>query len=465
MKTNKISFLIIASIFALLALSTIQGYLVMNSYQLKKDAFILETDKALEGFELLTVIDSISDIWNEDLKNSINDYKSERISKAEAFESFFSKVNRLNSVHKIFYDRYLKQLNLGYHVDYQKRISEIIIFDGKKADTIFPINNSNSKTLFGVNFDIKNGYQVNKSTWVTQNEYIHEKDGEVITDVYDLHVRTLNYIQIKDWKTIVLNRMMLLLIASFSIFLFVIGLLFYSIKKLISQKKIGDIKTDFINNITHELKTPLATLSIATKSLQNESIKKVPEAFDNTVNIIERQNNRLQKLIDQVMTNSLSSSQLVLRKEKVVDNQYFNNLIEDFKLSVHLKNVVLESEISSKDVLLRLDTFHFSTAILNVLDNAVKYGVDKTKIVLKTELKNNNYIISVLDNGIGIPEKNQQQIFDKFYRVSVGDVHDVKGLGLGLYYTNQIIKAHNGSISIKSTLNKGTTFTIKIPVN
>jgi signal transduction histidine kinase len=278
-------------------------------------------------------------------------------------------------------------------------------------------------------------------------------------------VKTEQRIVIKDWKTIVVQRMSFLLIASVIIFLFVIGLLYYSIKNLITQKKTSEVKTDFINNITHELKTPLATLSIATKSLKNETIITNKEAFSSTLNIVERQSNRLQKLIDQVLTNSLSSDAIVLSKETMSDNNYFSELIQDFILAHQHSDIEIINEVCAPEVMLRIDRFHFTTALNNILENAVKYGKENTRITVKTDCKNGNYHITIGDNGIGISEKDQEHIFDKFYRVGDGNVHDVKGLGLGLYYTSQIIGAHEGRIAIQSELGTGTTFHIKIPVN
>jgi len=462
---NKITVLIIASVLGLLALSSIQAYLISNTYELKKKAFIKETDDALEGMHNKNVLDSLSNVWKEDLRNHLNDYKSNRITKAEVLSRFFTKTDSLNTSHEISYRKVLKKINLGYDVDYKQELTSIIIIDGNDLDTIYPAKAELKNKIFGKDFNTEDGHRINTSSWYTESEYIHLKDGEIITDTFDLEVKTISYIQIIDWKRIVYGRMAALFIGSLLVFLLVIGLFYYSIKNLITQKKIAEIKTDFINNITHELKTPLATLSIATKTLTNDAIQANSNAFKKTIDIVDRQNERLQKLIDQVMTNSLSNEDIVLNKEQVIDNRYFNNIIEDFKLSKQHNNLKIKNEIHNSEILLRLDKFHFATAILNILENAVKYGNKEPEITIKTELKNGNYCLIISDNGIGISEKNQNHLFDKFYRVGDGDVHDVKGLGLGLYYTNQIIKAHKGTIKVDSELAKGTTFNIKIPTN
>lgn len=462
---NKISILIIASVFGLLALSSIQAYLISNTYELKKKVFIKETDRALDGIHNKNGLDSLSSVWKEDLRNHLNDYKSNRISKDEVLNIFFKKTESLNSLHSAIYNEELKKVNLGYDVKYKQDLISIIIIEGSRLDTIYPLKNEMRTKIFGHDFNATDGHQFNITTWYTESEYIHYIDDRIITDNYDLEVKNVSYIQIQNWKHIVYRRMAVLFIGSLLLFLFVIGLLYYSIKNLVTQKKIAEIKTDFINNITHELKTPLATLSIASKSLKNDSIISNTNAFKNTLNIVDRQNERLQKLIDQVMTNSLSNDEIVLHREQVIDNEYFNNIIEDFKLSKQHNKLNITNEILQEEIILRLDKFHFATAIINILENAVKYSNNQPEVMIKSELKNGNYCLSIRDNGIGISEKNQKHLFDKFFRISDGNIHDVKGLGLGLYYTSQIIKAHEGIISLKSEVNKGSTFNIKIPIN
>ena len=226
----------------------------------------------------------------------------------------------------------------------------------------------------------------------------------------------------------------------------------------------ADVKTDFINNITHELKTPLATLSIASRSLRNKEIVSNSEAFDNTVTIIERQNKRLHKLVDQVMNNTLGSEELELKIEKVDDSEYLITLINDFKLLHQDKNIKINYSIEVRPVQLHIDRFLMTTAINNILDNAVKYNNDSIHISLETKLENDNYYITISDNGKGIKERDQKRIFEKFYRVNTGDVHDVKGLGLGLFYASQIVKAHQGKITINSREGLGTSFIIALPV-
>jgi signal transduction histidine kinase len=462
---NKTTLLIIVACFAILGLSAIQGYLIRNAYQLEKEVFLDETNEAMSGIHTKKEIEDLFQVLNEALEYDISDLKNGRMTNAQILKNLSTLSDSLNVLHQEYYKEELLKIGLDYAVKYKANITSIIVYEGSKVDTILPTVGVKKSFLFGENFNEDTAISINTSRLFDENDYIFASEDAIVTRTFDYEVRSERLILIEDYNSIVFERMSLLLIASSLIFLIVVGLFYYSIKNLITQKKNSDIKTDFINNITHELKTPLATLSIATKSLKNDAIKNNETAFDNTLNIVTRQSDRLQKLVDQVLNNSLSSESIALNREQIIDNQYFKELVEDFKLSTQRKDLLIENKVYPEEVLLRIDRFHFNTALLNILENAVKYGKEHTKITLKTELRNAHYHIVIEDNGIGISEKNKQHVFDKFYRVSDGNVHDVKGLGLGLYYTYQIIKAHNGRIWVDSELNKGTTFNIKIPIN
>ena len=302
---------------------------------------------------------------------------------------------------------------------------------------------------------------------MTEHDYEHKLDEKMnINQQFYLRFETTDYMNINGWKKIVLKRMYGIFAIALSLFLFVFGLLYYSIKNLIKQKKIADVKTDFVNNITHELKTPLATLTLATKMLSNNTVKQNEIVLNQTVQTIERQNKRLQKLIDQVLDNSLGYQEIKLKKEEVKINDYLNTVLDDFLLSVKDKNVSIKRDFTKSNIqnltsnILKIDKFYFTTAILNILENAVKYNGNEIKI--NSQIKD-KFTLSIKDNGIGISKKEQKNLFEKFYRVANKDVHNVKGLGLGLYYTNQIIKAHSGEIKVNSEEQKGTEFVIEIP--
>ena len=267
------------------------------------------------------------------------------------------------------------------------------------------------------------------------------------------------YVSVANWEQIILGRMTTILILSILSMLVLVTLFVIAIKALIQQKKVSDVKTDFINNITHELKTPLTTLSVSTKMLAREDVKENETVFKAVLDTVNRQNVRLQNIIDQVMSNSLGFEEIELQKEKVKTTTLLQTIIADFNLAY--PNVQILHEFNSNEVTLNLDKFHLTTAINNVLENAVKYGCQNITIV--TSQENEMFNISIKDDGIGIAKTKQPLLFEKFYRVEQGNLHNTKGLGLGLYYVDQIIKAHQGSVKVVSELGKGAAFTISIP--
>jgi signal transduction histidine kinase len=250
-----------------------------------------------------------------------------------------------------------------------------------------------------------------------------------------------------------------ILVLSVLSMLVLVSLFVIAIKALIQQKKVNDVKTDFINNITHELKTPLTTLGVSTKMLARQEVKENEAVFNKVLDTVNRQNNRLQDIIDQVLSNSLGFEKIDLQKEKLKAANLLQTIIADFHLA--FPKVQIHNNIQHSDTILHLDKFHLTTAINNVLENAVKYGCQN--ITLVTSEENGMFHISIQDDGIGIAKTKQSLLFEKFYRVEQGNLHNTKGLGLGLYYVDQIIKAHQGSVKVVSDLGKGAAFTLSIP--
>lgn len=462
---KKIKLLIIASIIGLLALSLVQGYLINNTYKLEKTAFIAETKKSISRIDDFSpVLDSINEIWQNDFLNLLTDYSIKKINKKEVIKKLNAETAVIND---LYIDKFQKELikkNIGYNLKFQKIVKTIILLDslGKNKDTVFESKTQPSFHLLGDKFSLEDSHKVSNSRWLTEHNLERVINGKKKSITFNLQFETEDRMNIDGWGRIVLRRMTSLLTLSIFIFLLVFSLLYYSIKNLITQKKIADIKTDFVNNITHELKTPLATLTLATKMLRKKEIKNQPVIVESTVNTIERQNKRLQKLIDEVLNNSLGYKEIKLKKEIIKADEYLHMIVDDFQLSLDSENIVFNKSITSDEEIL-IDKFYFTTAILNILENAVKYCKEDLTIDVSAKITD-NFIIKIKDNGIGIPKKHQSSLFDKFYRVGNKEVHNVKGLGLGLYYTHQIIKAHQGEVFVKSEEKSGTIFTIQVPL-
>jgi signal transduction histidine kinase len=338
-------------------------------------------------------------------------------------------------------------------IDFAIVINKFILYqNSKKTDTIFSEKPFIQNKLYGSLSSLNHAFLV--------RNYVETTNGTFNNQDYKLLTENAMYVSVIDWEIIIFKRMVFVLILSLLSIITLITLFVIALKALIKQKKVSDVKTDFINNITHELKTPLATLGISTKILEQKKIRDNDENFHSIVNTISRQNNRLQNLIDQVMANSLAENEIELQKEKIEAEGFLLSIVNDFKIAFPKINI--ETDFQTDKTVLILDKFHLTTAFLNVLENAVKYG-SKT-ITIKTGIVEKQFSISFEDDGIGIAKNKQSLLFEKFYRVEQGNLHNTKGLGLGLYYVDQIIKAHQGSITVMSDLGKGAQFTILLKV-
>ena len=256
----------------------------------------------------------------------------------------------------------------------------------------------------------------------------------------------------------------LLLSVSTIFILLVIGVFIATIKTIFKQKKLSEIKNDFISNMTHELKTPISTISLACEALEDKSIDIPEERHDAFIGMIRSENNRLGVLVEKVLRNAtLDTGQLKFKNEKIP----LNELIEDLnQFDLHIRKLggKLSKELSSTNPIVVADRVHLLNVISNLVDNAIKYSKGAPVISIRTSANEKWATIEVVDQGIGISKDYLQKIFDKFFRVPTGNVHNVKGFGLGLSYVWDIINRSGGNISVQSELNKGSKFTINIPL-
>ncbi|MBX2827573.1 MAG: HAMP domain-containing histidine kinase [Flavobacteriaceae bacterium] len=460
---KKINVLILASVIGFLAFSAIQAYLINNTYKLKKDAFLNETRRSISRLDDFSpILDSINDIWQDRFLVAVSEYEQQKLTRDSLLSQLKKETQELDEDYRIAYKAEMKNNGVVYDLQFHKRVRTIILLDSIQNDTLFYSEPAKDGfRLIGDDFKREDGHRISNSLWLTDHTYQVQEGDSTVSKSYDLQFETVDVMNIDGWKRIVLNQLKGLLIISISIFLFVFGLLYYSIKNLITQKKIADIKTDFVNNITHELKTPLATLSLATKMMKKDAILESAEIVKSTIGTIERQNIRLQKLIDQVLHNSLGYTEIQLNKETTNSATYLSQIISDFEIAQADKDLTLTKEWAPSSPEITIDKFYITTAIVNILENAVKYG--GTQIKVSTRLEGKDFIIAIQDNGQGISSKDKKSIFDKFYRAGNKEIHDVKGLGLGLYYTHQVIMAHGGEIRVDSKVGSGSTFTIHIP--
>lgn len=233
------------------------------------------------------------------------------------------------------------------------------------------------------------------------------------------------------------------------------------------QKKLSEMKNDFINNMTHELKTPVSTISLAAQMLKDSDITKSPEVFKHISGVINDETKRLGFLVEKVLQMSLFERQKAALKLKELDaNDLIANIAHTFKLKVEKYGGEIDIDLEAEDSTIYVDEMHFTNVLFNLMDNAVKYRRTDVplKLIARTKNENGKLILTIEDNGVGIKKEHLKKVFDRFYRVPTGNVHDVKGFGLGLAYVRKIVEDLSGSIRAESEINNGTKFIISLPL-
>jgi len=247
--------------------------------------------------------------------------------------------------------------------------------------------------------------------------------------------------------------------------LVVILIFSFTIYIIIRQKKLSEMKNDFINNMTHELKTPISTISLASQMLKDKSII-VNNNLENISTIIDEESKRLGYQVEKVLQMALfEKGEFQLKLKAVNINEIVSLVVNNFTIQVENKNGKIEKFLNATEPIMLADEVHLTNILVNLLENAVKYSKNEPEITVITENTKHGISISIEDKGIGINKEHLKRIFDKFYRVPTGNVHNVKGFGLGLSYVKKIVEEHNGNIKVESEINKGTKFVIIFPVN
>lgn len=264
-----------------------------------------------------------------------------------------------------------------------------------------------------------------------------------------------SYVLTANWKTLLAA----LLFTGAILFCFI-----YTILIVFKQKKVSEMKTDFINNMTHEFKTPIATISLAADSIKNPVINSKPEKVNRFADIIKQENKRMLEQVEKVLQMAkFDRENLNLKLTQVDLHTLINQAVSNISLQVAQKEGSVEAILDAGKHMIEADENHISNIIHNLLDNANKYTPEKPEIKVFTKEKSDGIEVIVKDNGIGLSKEARKHIFEKFYRVHTGNLHDVKGFGLGLSYVKALVTAHSGTVSVKSELGKGSSFILKFP--
>ena len=299
------------------------------------------------------------------------------------------------------------------------------------------------------------------------------KENELLATPFNFSVSSLYkpgdyYLSIffPDKRSILLRQMEIWLLLSVFFLIVLIISFFYVISTILRQKKVSEMKTDFINNMTHEFKTPIATSSLAAEMILRDEMINHPERIRKYAKVILDENHRLQGQVEQVLQiATLENGKQRFKMKKISIHNIIDSVVESIELRLKENNIKLSVELNADEDHLVGDKAQLQNVMYNLLDNAIKYSPKKPKIAIKTWNNNGGISIQVKDNGIGIEPMFQKNIFKNLYRVPMGNIHEVRGFGLGLYYAKTVVDFHHGKITIDSEPDKGSTFDVYLPFN
>jgi two-component system phosphate regulon sensor histidine kinase PhoR len=387
-----------------------------------------------------------------------------------------------------------KQFNERVHIALSNVSHQLLNINKDESQLINPVKQISSNYFIAIINDTVNPYLLEtllKNEFTTRNlnvdfEYViydcftdSVVFGDYISlnseDKTQLQSKSLNIVWDRDGhyfgvyfpskRSYIINEMGIWVFSS-SIILIIIIFFAYTINVILKQKRLSEIKNDFINNITHEFKTPISTISLSSEVLLQPNIILEPERLKNYAQIIKDENNRLKNQVDKVLQlATLEIDKLKLENELIDLHEIINETVKSFDLIIENRQGKIITMLGAKKSQIVGDRVHISNILFNLIDNAIKYSPEHPKIEISTDNYFSGIEITVKDNGIGISKESQKHVFEKFYRVPTGNVHNVKGFGLGLNYVKTIVTAYNGKIKVSSKENEGSTFIVKLPFN
>lgn len=332
-------------------------------------------------------------------------------------------------------------------------LDKTLVNNGIKQPFIYTIVDRQEKIIYKCHKDISQSETNNEIKTYTQKFFPSENSNQGA------------YLQIYfPTKQNYITSSLSLLVPSLTLIILILGIFIFAIIIILRQKELNNMKNDFVNNMTHEFKTPISTISLAAQMLQDPAVGKTPEKMTYISKVIRDETKRLSFQVEKILQMAMferDHSSLKLNEMNI--NPLIKDIIGNFSLKVTNKGGKISANlIATKDLAL-IDEVHFTNVIFNLMDNALKYCDKPLLLNIETWNEKDNLLISIEDNGIGINKEDLKRIFEKFYRVSTGNLHNIKGFGLGLAYVKKIIYDHKGTINVESEINIGTKFTIKIP--
>ena len=382
-----------------------------------------------------------------------------------SLNDFHQKLRKITPAARVIFTNYfsdvlLKQdLKKGIIYFYTQRLGDSLT----KVYNRIPLNTAELGRFYKSELSAKNidaPFKLNAAKTDDNSTFLTQKVNTALRRPY---IKQMVYAGFESPDAYFLKEMKWLLITSLLLIGITIFCFAYTVKTLMSQHKLAELKNYFVNNMTHELKTPVSTINIAAEAIQDFNLSKT--SADEYLSIIRYQANNLTVLIDQILKSVVMEQEPISLNLTVVNiDVLIKQLIQQYKPQVEMANASIN--YTGADIAFRamVDESLLKNAIANLLDNALKYGGQNVVIHIDCHAETGNLVIRVADNGVGIPAEYQDKVFDRFFRVPSGDVHNIKGCGLGLNYAKSIVERHNGSLKLTSHGNRGTEFIISIPL-
>jgi len=473
-KSTSILIYKIIAVLSFLILLGVQFFLVFNTYKLKDEHYFyaekllikdvyskgIRNDKVYPGGQ--KVIDTFI---NRNMHQLEALYKTDpaafNLKRQQVCDSLFKALRRESPMDTVFAN-ILKENHLKHDLQYRLVIKTLsITFSGSNYIILF--QNGHRLPLLDSSYIIPEGASIDGSlqTLNMQNQVasltVSAPDAYSYQITFELYVDSPN----RTWA--ILSLMKPTFALSFFSLLAVMIIYFFTFRNWLRQKKLAEMKSDFVNSITHEFHTPLATIMVANKSLQNERIIEKKENIAPLTDIISRQASRLKTIFSQVLDITVMNN-ATLKKESYFLGDLLEEILLDYRLTLTSKNIEIKLEKIPGDFLVLLDKFWFTTTVLNLFENAIKYNSSEVKkIRIRAQQDKKMIQLSISDNGIGMSQKTIRHIFEKFYRDKNKRTEDVNGLGLGLFYVKQCIQAHGWTLDVESKEGQGTQFIIMMP--
>lgn len=421
MRRRTIYLLIILAVFSLTGVVITQIYWVQEAYSLEERKF---NDRVV--IAMSAVVDRIQEA-NSD---------SALVEPVNQVSSAFYVANINDTLHPYFLETLLREEfeNLNLNEEFEYAIYDCF------SDSI----------VYGARINTQKGLRSNPEDVTIQKRF--NRDGHYF-GIYFPSKRNVLIRQMDVW------------VASSVLILLVVVFFSYAIAIILRQKRLSEVKTDFINNMTHELKTPISTIAISSEMLLRDDVKNDEERRNQYATIIRHENDRLKNQVERVLqVATLSPEALKVQREPIDMHEVIQEALAALEVHLEDREGKIGRQLQAKEVWVNGDRVHLTNLVHNLLDNAMKYTDKTPKISITTRNKANWIELVVADNGIGIDSRHIKMIFDKFFRVPTGNVHDVKGFGLGLFYVKTVVEAHGGQVSVKSERGKGSQFTVRLPL-